>query len=77
MISTTINNMQRQRRQSGRRARGFTQMGRPAVLQEFVNKPSNSMSDSHIEYYDPHKYVEKPTLSAVHNVIKSVKKNRA
>jgi hypothetical protein len=39
-------------------------------FQEILNKPSNSMSDSHIQYYALQKYVEKPTVCMVYNVIK-------
>jgi hypothetical protein len=45
-------------------------------FQELLNKPSNTMSDSCIQYYAPQKYVGKPIVSMVYNVIKRLKKNR-
>jgi hypothetical protein len=68
--------MQRLKRQSGRRImRGFAQMVQ--YFQELLNKPTNSLSDSYIDYYGPQKYVEKPTYSMVYNVQKRLKKNIA
>jgi len=54
-MSAIINNMQRQRKQFGRRTmRGSAQMG---IILPRALEPSKSMSDSHIEGSGSQKYV--------------------
>jgi len=46
-------------------------------FQELLNKPTNILSDSYVDYYGPQKYVEKPTYSMVYKLLKRLKKKRA
>jgi len=73
-MSAIINNTQRQRRQFGSRTmRGSAQMG--TILPSALGKNQVTISlNSHIEDCGSQKYVEKPTLSMVYNVIKGLKK---